>query len=372
MTRSGENPVRRSGDLARYGTVRVITPVFVPDSSEYFADGLRILGKLFDSLEESIDERVRLTVVDNGSRPEVTNFLRERLDRGTIDRLVHNHENRGKVDAVLAELRATYEPVSVVVDADVVFRQGWVDCVLASLAAFPECGMLTLSPTPGWHAASSVVSTAWLTGARIVATSIADEADMRRFAASIGRQQLEQPVRGGQLAVERGGAALIIGFGHFAFAVRREVVDDLPAHPSLSARAGIDAAFLEIPADRAGWWCLSMPRAAVHHIGNRLDNTDEATIREFRSTVLVDFSQAPSPPRRIWASRLLTPAARRALLRLVRHEASRPATRRILIPKKDWQLANGSVLRVLDHLEEATLPYQFYRTPTERASRWRH
>lgn len=356
MTRTGENPSRHSSDLPRYGTMRVIIPVFVPYSGDYFEDGLEIVRILLDSLNESIDERVRVTVVDNASRPDVVALLESHLASGTIDRLIRNQQNRGKVDAVLAELRATFEPISVVVDADVVFRSGWVDSVLASLAAFPECGMLSLSPTPGWHAASSVLATACLAGARIIATSIADDADMGRFAASIGRRHLEMPVRGRHLAVEREGAALTVGFGHFAFAVRREVVDALPSRPSRSARGGTDAAYLEHPADRAGWWCLSMSRAAVHHIGNTLDDAERRTIEEFRSTVLTDVAGVPTRAARPRAARVLAAPGRHRIAALIRRTANLPSMSRRLAPNEELQLREGSALRVVRSSAQALDP----------------
>lgn len=326
--------------------MRVIIPVFLPHSEGYFRDGLDILEVLLDSLVESMDERVRVSVIDNASEARVRQRLEQRLSEGSIDRVVHNQVNRGKVDAVLSELRAMFEPVAVVVDADVVFRRGWVDSVLAALDAFPECGMLGLSPSPGWHASTSVLSSARSTGARLLTTSVADADDMQRFAASIGRDSLRAPVRGHHLAVERAGRALVVGFGHFAFAVRREVVGDLPAIPSRSARGGTDAAFFETPADAAGWWCLSLARAAVHHIGNTIEDAERRTIAEFRSTELADDASPLRPPRRARAATTVPRRGRRAIQKVVRWSCERGAASNWIAPRAELRLAGASAVRL--------------------------
>ncbi len=144
MVRRGTNPTKLDGQLPPYGLVRMIIPVYLPTLEGYFADGLRVLEAMFGSLFATVDDRVRITVIDNGCTDKVSDALSAHLRSGRLDRVVSNAVNRGKVDAVLAELRAAYEPISVVVDADVAFRPGWIDAVLAAMEAFPECGMLSL------------------------------------------------------------------------------------------------------------------------------------------------------------------------------------------------------------------------------------
>ncbi len=338
MARRGTNPTKVEGQPPPYGEVRLILPVYLPALEGYFADGLRVLEATLTSIAATIDSRVLVTVIDNGSTREVAAKLTEHLQAGLIDRVVHNALNRGKVDAVLAELRSSYEPISVVTDSDVVFRPGWVDALLAALEAFPECGMLSLHPAPDlrWHASSSTIA-ARGTGTRLVRAPVVDAADLERFYQSVGRVMPPQHPQG-NLLVSRGGKVLGLGFAHFAFAVRREVLIDLPLGPSLSSANGADVDYFELPADAMGWWCLSVPRALVHHVGNTLDSAEERRIAEFSAQVITDRPSGDLKARIPRGSRYLPGLVRRSILRAAALAERRPILAQWLMPERQVQL----------------------------------
>ncbi|MEO6628526.1 MAG: glycosyltransferase [Aquihabitans sp.] len=347
MARRGSNPAQFNEDLPPYGVIRLIVPVYLPSLEGYFADGLRVFEAMLASILATTNQRVQVTVIDNACAPEVATSLNEHVRAGRIDRLVRNASNRGKVDAVLSELRATFEPVAVVVDADVAFRPGWVDATLAALEAFPECGMLSLHPAPDfrWHASSSLLMSAGAARARLCRASVVDPADLDRFAQSVGRGATAQPPEG-QLLVTRGDAALMLGFGHFAFAVRREVVGDLPAGPSRSTLDGVDVHYFEAPADRAGWWCASVVRALVHHIGNRLDDEETLRIASFVASDVIDHASQTAPagsaPRWSW----LPSPVRRLSVRAGREIERRRFLARWLLPPRNLQMVPSSASRL--------------------------
>ena len=106
MARYGTNPIMSIGTPPPYGEVRLILPVYLPSREGYFADGLRVLEATLSSVAATTDDRVLVTVIDNGGDGEVGVVLDENLRSGLIDRVVRNSINRGKVDAVLAELRS--------------------------------------------------------------------------------------------------------------------------------------------------------------------------------------------------------------------------------------------------------------------------
>lgn len=312
MARRGSNPTKTGDELPPYGLVRIIIPVYIPSLDGYFTDSLRVFEAMLDSLMETTDDRVLVTVIDNACAPEVFKVLHGHLSDGRIDRLVHNGVNRGKIDPVLSELRSSHEPFLVVADADVAFRSGWLDAFLSAMSVFPECGLLSLHPTPEmrWHSSGSLLVSR-LSGTRLRRARLVDQEDVERFAESVGRAAPEPPTEGDLLLV-RGGSALVVGFGHFAFAIRKHAVRDLPSGPSRSTRKGVIIDYFEKPADRAGWWCASVPRALVHHIGNVLDAEEKRRIAAFTSTAFADTAESDIPGPSKSLSRYLPEVARRA------------------------------------------------------------
>lgn len=331
--------------------MRVIIPVHHSDPGGYHSDGLAILRTALASLDESGAKDFRVSLIDNGSHPEAREAIQEMIDLPFVDRVVVNSINRGKIDAVLSEARATFEPLLVVVDADVAFRKGWQQSATVAMGAFPECGMLGLHPLPSLAFSSSssiwqsTVLPRFRSRARILRAPLVDPEDLKRFDRSVGRTL---PHQEHQLVVCRDDRCLMLGFGHFAFVMRRDVLDDLPRYPSLSVRRGDDAKWLEKPANKAGWWCASLCRAGVHHIGNQLDDEERHTITEFLSYELDDLGQYSSdsttgdPP---FLPRYTPHVGHALAIRLAKRAlASRVAGR--LIPQVDRTLVEGSAVQL--------------------------
>ncbi|MEO6628525.1 MAG: glycosyltransferase family A protein [Aquihabitans sp.] len=325
--------------------VRLIIPLYLPSLEGFFEDGLRLFERTLASIEATGSERVRTTVIDNGCTPEVAAALDAHLLNGRIDQVVRNSFNRGRIDPITAELKATFEPIAVVADADVAFRSGWVDSLLAGFTAFPECGLLSLHPAPDlrWLVSTSVLAGAPTSRARIVRAPVLDRADAERFAGSIGRPATEQPAAG-QLVVVRGENALMLGFSHFAFAIRREATADLPQQPTLLRRSGVG---LEETIDGAGWWCASVLTALVHHMGNVLDDEEHRRIEAFQATEMADLPAPLGPPRQSQISRRLPPLARRALAFAARSIYGRPRVNDVVFPEREILKEPSSAVRVV-------------------------
>ncbi len=347
MARRGSNPTKAGSALPPFGEIRLIVPVYLPSLDGYFEHGLRVFEKMLDSIADTTDDRVLVTVIDNGCAAEIGRSFEQYLAEGRVDRLVRSRLNRGKVDAVLAEMKASFEPVVVVADADVVFRRGWVDGVRAAFAAFPECGLLSLHPAPDlrWYASSSILASARSRGATLLRAPVADSEDLERFAQGVGRSVTEQPAEG-QVLVARGDHALMLGFAHFAFAVRRAAIADLPGGPSLSTENGVDADYFELPADRAGWWCATVLWALVHHVGNRIDPEEDQRIDAFTLGTVDDRVGALPPAHRAMLARRLPDLARRVVTKVHRSAYGREQAARRLVPSRDVRRVASSASRI--------------------------
>jgi hypothetical protein len=268
--RVGEHPAKEAGRLPSFGPHRVVVPVHIPRLDGYFAESRAVLERCLESLRLTAGGLVAVTLVSDGSCPEVVADLQACLEAGWVDQVVVNEPNRGKVDSVLGVARACYEPLVTVSDADTLFRPGWVAAVETLFTTFPECGFASLFPSPpgAFHLTSATLLSA-LTRRELAVAVVESAEDLDRFATSIGRDDLfPAPYRERQLVVRRDGVDAGVGAPHWVLTLRRATLRATPIEPSRRAVGDSETRWLDEPADRAGYWRLSTPRAYAQHMGN--------------------------------------------------------------------------------------------------------
>ena len=138
--RHGVHPGKDAGTLPAFGPHRVVVPVHIPHLDGYFAEARDVLARCLGSLRATAGGEVAVTLVADGSCPEVVGDLRNAQEDGWVDQVVVHDPNRGKVDSILGVARASFEPLVTFADADILFRPGWVRAVEELFATFPECG----------------------------------------------------------------------------------------------------------------------------------------------------------------------------------------------------------------------------------------
>ena len=267
--REGSNPGKTHSELPPFKQHRVLVPVFIPSHEGYFRHALEILKLSLESLCVTTANRANVTIISNGCAVEVVRMLEGYLELGRIDQLLLNHGNRGKIDAVLSVAHGCFEDLITISDCDVLFMPGWLAAVEDVFQAFPECGVVAPVPNPSlaYHDTASTILGA-LIRRELRLEKVVPEADLDRFAHSIGRPDYFEPEqRWAQLVVRRNGNGACVGAGHFVFTLRREVADDLPRHPSLLALQG-ETEWLDDPPEAMGVWRLATTRAYAYHLGN--------------------------------------------------------------------------------------------------------
>ncbi|MEL6813067.1 MAG: glycosyltransferase family A protein [Bacteroidota bacterium] len=270
--RIGSNP-ERDKEIPKGGYHRIIIPVYIPNLEGYFEKGMEFTRMCLESVIKTKHARSSLTVVNNGSCKEVTQYLQELYTSGGIDQLIHHAQNVGKIDAVIPIAKSASEELITISDGDVLFKDGWIQDVEDVFSTFPEAGMV--SPVPhGTVYSNYTVNTvvdAFLKGALKFA-SVCNPGDMLKFAESIGRQDdmYRKKIRlTYQMTVNRKGFSAVVGCGHFVATLRSEVFKFAPKEPSRLAYATqADRNYIDIPNEKAGLWRLATTRNGAYHMGN--------------------------------------------------------------------------------------------------------
>lgn len=146
MARVGINPARGKVSAYRPSRVTLAVLTYIPDLSGYFEQRLQILELVLSSLQAHTTPACDLLVFDNGSCPQVVDYLRARQSAGGIDYLLLSRWNIGKIGALRILFEAAPGEVIAYNDDDILFYPGWLEAHLCILDNYPRAGMVSGAP----------------------------------------------------------------------------------------------------------------------------------------------------------------------------------------------------------------------------------
>jgi hypothetical protein len=284
--RIGQNPSKAKGSTA-YQPARVGTAslTYVPALEGYFRQAREVIEVHLTSLRESLDQDCDICVFDNGSCPEVIDFLQGQWSRGLIDWLFLSHHNLGKNGAlnwIFASMPNEFIAYS---DSDVFFRKGWLEQSLEIFASFERAGMVSAQP----------VFFDFLKGQGTTAQSIGAAGEHMQVMSVEPRGEVLEEYCDGINATEdqraffrqqkltvaanlQDGRRAVTSATDMQFMLPREVARKLVPLPIAGALTGVDAIEIPLGIEKIGYWILSLEEPLVWHIGNTLSGRNSPEI----------------------------------------------------------------------------------------------
>ena len=144
--RKGQNPAKFVKDVARPERVTVALLNYIPFLSGFYAETLDVLKVSLESMRKDAGLPFDLMVFDNGSCPEVREYLVKEKEEGRIQYLVLSEKNMGKGGAWNVMLAGAPGEIIAYTDADVLFSPNWLSRSVELLETFPNVGMVTARP----------------------------------------------------------------------------------------------------------------------------------------------------------------------------------------------------------------------------------
>jgi glycosyltransferase involved in cell wall biosynthesis len=144
--RKGQNPAKFVKDVARSERITVALLNYIPFLSGFYAETLDVLKMCMESMRKDAGLPFDLMVFDNGSCPEVRDFLVKEKDEGRIQYLILTEKNMGKGGAWNVMLAGAPGEVIAYTDSDVLFSPKWLSRSVEILETFPNVGMVTARP----------------------------------------------------------------------------------------------------------------------------------------------------------------------------------------------------------------------------------
>jgi hypothetical protein len=275
--RQGVNPEKYKEEKNIAYCHRVIIPVYVPASNEtYFAKMPEVFKTALEQLLKTINPTTTaVTIINNNSSDEIAAIINMHLHQ--IDKYVQYGENKGKVYSVLNEARSAYEPFVTIADADVLFLHGWEKAVVDIFKQFPKTGVVAPLPSQGlaFNRNTAVFFDNYLWG-KIKLGDVVDKEDSNLYIKGLGnsailnRNNRTYHWHEKQYYLEKKQKA-IIGAGHFVATYRSALFKEGITFPLLKFKNGYEDQFIDILADKKGYYRLSTLKTFAYHIGTAVD-----------------------------------------------------------------------------------------------------
>jgi len=144
--RKGQNPAKFVKDVAKPERITVALLNYIPFLSGFYAETLDVLKVSLESMRKDAGLQFDLMVFDNGSCPEVRDFLVNEKEEGRIQYLILAEKNMGKGGAWNVMLAGAPSEIIVYTDSDVLFSPKWLSRSVEILETFPNVGMVTARP----------------------------------------------------------------------------------------------------------------------------------------------------------------------------------------------------------------------------------
>ena len=144
--RKGQNPAKSVDQVAKPQRITVALLNYIPFLSGFYSEALEVLKVSLSSMRKDPGLPFDLMVFDNGSCPEVIDFLIAERNAGRIQYLLLSEKNLGKGGAWNIIFSGAPGEIISYADSDVLFYPGWLKRSVEILETFPKVGMVTARP----------------------------------------------------------------------------------------------------------------------------------------------------------------------------------------------------------------------------------
>jgi len=280
--RVGQNPAKSIKRVVQPKKITVATITYIPHLKGYYSESLQVLKACLSSLWENTSLPFDLFVFDNGSCPEVKEFLLDAEEKGLIQYLLLSDKNIGKGGAWNIIFQGSQGEIIAYADSDVILYPGWLEHSIEILNTFPNAGMVTGRPlrspeeyyskTLEWAQSHDDIS---LENGNFIQWEI-----FREHVLSLGitearaREWFESKL---EWRVTYQGVSALIGAAHFQFVTKKNIIQEFL--PFNMDRPMGQVRTLDEMINQAGYLRLTTCEPYVRHIGNKIDGTKDYELR---------------------------------------------------------------------------------------------
>lgn len=314
MPRIGINPNR--GQRTKYQPARLTLAMltYLPNQAGYFAERMAVTRLSLESLIAHTPQPFDLIVFDNGSCPEMVNYLCQLRQNGRINYLILSRENIGKLSALNVIFRTAPGELVAYSDDDILFLPGWLDAHIDIMNTYPRVGLVT-----GFYIRShlrygiqSIEAFAQQPGVQVKRGLLIPPELEQHYIANMGRnpESYRHEISGLEdIQFSYQGVVALASAGHHQFLTsRRLMLDVLPGWDSNLMGKMVE---LENTVDQLGYLRLSTASPVTRLLGNVISPENAAEAK--RLGLLAQAGTATQPRHRSGSRMLKIPFVKRLI-----------------------------------------------------------
>jgi len=274
--RTGSNPQKAERKIILTTHHRIFVVVYIPNGEGFYENSFEVFKVCINSLISTINSNAAITVVNNGSYKEVSDFLQLYWEEKKIDTLISHSTNIGKIDALIGAARGAREKYITLTDSDILFITGWQDKVEEIFSSFPNVGSVSPIPVRAslYFGTSSVLKQILFKKIRYKSITIPENFNAyNRYLESINWDlEVKEGLKWN--VVESNNCKANIGSGHQVLTIDRDILfETVPTNPSLTLVGGTsENDYVDFPIDKANKLRLATYHNYAYHMGNKLEN----------------------------------------------------------------------------------------------------
>jgi hypothetical protein len=215
-------------------------------------------------------------VISDNCCVSVNGKLQQLFQENSIDELILEKENIGKINAILKVLRTSEETYITIADADVLFLNHWDKEVFAIFNKFPKAA--AVSPTPIFRNQMNFTANIWidyLFSDKLKFRNVKNPMALEKFAQSLGWNSLEPRFKDVIMTLESQDKSTIavVGATHFVATYNTTFLKNLPKENSVFKLGGnSEGLYLDKPPFDLDGYRLTTYDNFAYHMGNTLEN----------------------------------------------------------------------------------------------------
>jgi hypothetical protein len=291
--RIGVNPEKNKNNKNILKPHRVVIVFYIPILEEHYYKQLdKVLDKCLESLVNTINfETTSITLINNNSSKSADVIVKKYSE--FLDKYVFYSENKGKVYAILNEVKGIFEEFVTISDADILFFSGWENEVFNCFNSIPQTGVVSPFPVP--HCAFEANDYVFGSFSIIKYASELSRMDKILLRRSLNHRILDRNnvnysnFDKKQILIEVKDKKYFIGSTHCVATYRTTIFHkQTSSFPLYKFKNGYEREFIDVLAMKRGFFKLSVLNSFAYHIGNNLDLVTDKIV--YDSSKIIDKS----------------------------------------------------------------------------------
>lgn len=275
---------------------QVLVPVYIPNQEGYFEESFEVLKLCLESLFNTIHEYTFITIINNGSCKEVSDYLDFLFHEKKIHEIIHVN-NIGRVNAMLKGITGHSFSFFTNADADVLFKERWQEETYKIFENFPKAGVVSTTPNPKlikYLTSNIFIDTIF--SSMVKFDKLKNPEELGMFVKSIGNEDAFGKNHFEKiLTIEKNGCKAVVGAGHFVATYKSSIFNELEKRFTEYIFGGDSNNIFDLPGIEKGYWRLTTLDNYTFHMGNTVQDWMKSFVSsQVKKESMINYSKFKS------------------------------------------------------------------------------